>query len=791
MSGTSGTRPPVAPSKGRRLFVLVARTIGVMLAYCWAGAGVGAGLPPVPQADPIAVGMDPGVVAAIDAAVGQAIRDGKLPGCVVAIGRHGKLAVYKAYGYRRLEPVPEPMTVDTLFDLASLTKPVATATSLLALVEEGKVCLEDPAARYLPEFGSKGKESITVRELLVHQGGLVADNPLGDYLQGPAEAWRRICELVPAAPPGARFIYSDVGYIVLGKLVERVSGEGLDQFARQRIFLPLGMEETGFRPGEGLRKRAAPADRREGRWIEGEVHDPRAYYLGGVAGHAGLFSTAADLARYAQMMLGRGQYAGRRVLKPETIQRMTRPYPVSAGLRGLGWDIRTGYASNRGEAMSRRAFGHGGFTGTAMWIDPSLDLFVIFLSNRLHPAGKGEVNRLAGRIGDLAARACKPAGSAPAGQVLCGVDVLQRDGFDALQGRRVGLITNQTGVSRHGSRTVDLLHKAPGVKLVALFSPEHGWEGKLDTARVPDTRDARTGLPVYSLYGATRRPTSEMLRGVDTLVFDIQDIGTRFYTYIATMGLAMEAAAEHGLRFVVLDRPNPITGRFVAGPVLDAGRESFVAYHRLPVRHGMTVGELALLCAGERKLRLDLEVIRLEGWRRDDWFDATGLAWINPSPNMRSLTGAILYPGIGLLETTNVSVGRGTERPFEVLGAPWLDGARLAQHLNALGCPGVRFESIRFTPTASIFAGKECSGVRIELVDRQRFEPLRTGLEIAVWLRANYPNTWNAKAYLALLGNTAAHEALLAGKSAAEIEAGWLPGLAEFLKRRERCLLYD
>lgn len=786
---------PVA-ARGGKAPAWVAFCLGIILGLycieglCGTGAPAAADVPPVPQAEPTSVGMEPGVLASIDAAVDQALRQGKLPGCVVAIGRHGKLAVFKAYGNRRLQPAAEPMTLDTVFDLASLTKPVATATSVLVLAEEGRIGLGEPVARYLPEFARKGKESITVRELLVHQGGMVADNPLADYLQGPATAWQQIWDLAPVAPPGTRFIYSDVGYLVLGKLVERVSGQGLDEFARARIFQPLGMEETGFRPAEALRRRAAPADRRDGRWIQGEVHDPRAYHLGGVAGHAGLFSTAGDLARYAQMLLGRGQYAGRRVLKPETVEQMTSPCPVSAGLRGLGWDMRTGYSTNRGQAMSPRAFGHGGFTGTALWIDPELDLFVIFLSNRLHPAGKGEVNRLAGHIGDLAARACHASLAPLPRHVLCGVDVLQRDGFGLLRGRRVGLITNHTGLSRQGKRTVDLLHEAPEVKLLALFSPEHGWEGKLDTARVPDTRDSRTGLPVYSLYGATRKPTPEMLRGLDTLVFDIQDIGTRFYTYIATMGLAMEAAAEHRLRFVVLDRPNPITGRAVAGPVLDASRESFVGYHRLPVRHGMTVGELALLFAAERKLRLELEVVRLEGWRRDDWFDVTGLKWVNPSPNMRSLTEAILYPGIGLLETTNLSVGRGTDTPFEVVGAPWLDGPRLARHLNDLGCPGVRFEPIRFTPKSSTFVGKECSGVRIFLVDRQKFEPLRTGLEIAVWLRANYPHIWNAKAYLTLLGNSAAHEALLAGKSAAEIEAGWQPGLSEFMKRRERFLLY-
>jgi uncharacterized protein YbbC (DUF1343 family) len=293
------------------------------------------------------------------------------------------------------------------------------------------------------------------------------------------------------------------------------------------------------------------------------------------------------------------------------------------------------------------------------------------------------------------------------------------------------------------------------------------------------------------LYGESRRPTTESLRGIDTLVFDIQDIGARFYTYISTMGLAMETAAEHGLRFVVLDRPNPIGGLEVSGPMLDPGRESFVGYHRLPVRHGMTIGELAKLFREERELQLELQIVQLEGWRRGDDFDRTALPWINPSPNMRSPLEALLYPGIGLLETTNLSVGRGTEIPFEVIGAPWLDGSQLAERCNGLHLPGVRFVPIAFAPTASKFAGQRCGGVRIVVTDRAAYQSVLTGLHIAVQLRQLHPHDWQASAYGRLLGNQAVLDALLDGRSVAELESIARPDIEAFAKRREAFLLYS
>jgi len=344
-------------------------------------------------------------VAEIDAVVKEGIDRGQLPGCVVMIGHHGRIVFEKAYGERQVEPESVAMTIDTVFDLASLTKPVATATSVMHLVEQGKLNLDQKVVEIIPTFTGNGKENITVRQLLIHQSGLIADNSLRDYLDGPEKAFERIDALKLTAEPGTKFIYSDVGFIMLGRIVEVISGVPLNEYAAKHLFEPSGMTETGYLPEKSLHSRTAPTERRDGKWMQGEVHDPRAYELNGVAGHAGLFSTAQDLSRYATMMLNGGKIDGRQVLKPETIELMIAPHEVSRGVRGLGWDIQSPYSSNRGDQLSERAFGHGGFTGTVLWIDPDKDIFFIFLSNRLHPDGEGSVNSLAGRIISIAAAA--------------------------------------------------------------------------------------------------------------------------------------------------------------------------------------------------------------------------------------------------------------------------------------------------------------------------------------------------------------------------------------------------
>ncbi len=740
-------------------------------------------------ADPIRAAIDFERLASIDALVQAGIAEGKMPGCVVHIGRRDETLLLKAYGNKRLEPSKEPMTTDTVFDMASITKPVATATSIMQLLEQGKLSLSDKVAGFFPAFGCNEKDAITVQDLLLHRSGLIPDNALSDYQDGPDKAWDRICELKLVAPVGTAFKYSDVNFIVLGKLVEKLSGKTLHPFTQDAIFQPLGMKHTGFLPSPELKAKCAPTEQREGRWMQGEVHDPRAYLLGGVAGHAGLFSTAEDIAIYARNMLKQGG----NILSPNTVRAMTNAYPVPGGLRGLGWDKRTSFSINRGDLLSPSAFGHGGFTGNVLWIDPELDLFFIFLSNRVHPNGKGLVNPLAGKIANVAAASILerkgPLLASPP-TVLTGLDVVERNGFRELTGQRVGLITNHTGRNQLGQSAVQLLQRAPNVQLKVLFSPEHGFEGKLDIDKVSDSQDKSSGIKIYSLYGETRKPTPEMLAQIDTVVFDIQDIGTRFYTYISTMGEAMIASAEQHRKFVVLDRPNPINGVDVVGPMLDPKAESFVGFHRLPVRHGMTIGELARMFKQELKLDLELQVIPCEGWNRRDYWDATGLTWVNPSPNMRSLTQALLYPGIGLIETTNVSVGRGTDTPFEVVGAPWMNGRELAAALNEKRMPGVTFVPIEFTPTSTKFTNEPCKGINIVITNRAAFEPVRVGLTLAATLRKLYPQAWDTKSLNRLLSNQATLKLLLDGISGDPLEPAIGDGTSDFLRKRQEYLLY-
>ena len=834
------------PPKVSKAFQL---TAAVLLTFAVVARAHASALPAVA---PAKVSMAADRLAFIDGAVAESIQRKELPGAVVLVARRGGVVWRKAYGARALVPAREEMTVDTLFDVASLTKVVATSTSALILVERGKLRLSDPVSRYIPELKSEGRERITVEHLLTHRSGYAPDFDLGDRWEGREEMLKRLYAEPLRNAPGARFVYSDIGMIVMGEIVHRVSGEPLDAFARKNIFEPLGMKDTGFRrigvadESEAAVRRIAPTESVRGMrsylggtgdagtsgetMLRGQVHDPTANRMGGVASHAGLFSTADDLAVFCQMILNGGELGGVRILSPLGVAEMTRPRQVTedGGARGLGWDVNTTFSTNRGDLFPPGSFGHTGFTGTSLWVDPASETFVVFLSNRVHPDGKGDVGPLRGRvanvvagavtdtavvarahaeqtryvqdmIGGLAkftftvseARRAEEGGALTPEQsdVLNGIDVLARDGFKELQNLRVGLITNHTGRDRAGRQTIDVLREAPGVKLTALFSPEHGIRGQADE-KISDSKDEKTGLPVYSLYGETRRPKPEHLKELDALVFDIQDIGARFYTYMATLGHAMEAAAQARVPVIVLDRPNPIGGADVEGPLADADKLSFTAYHRLPVRHGMTLGELARLFNEERKLGCDLRVVKMENWRRGMWLDATGQVWVNPSPNMRSLTEATLYPGVGLLEFTNVSVGRGTDTPFELVGAPWIDGRKLAAYLNGRNLGGVRFVPVRFTPRASVFREQECGGVNLIITDRARFRPVRTGLELAVALRRLFPADWKVEDYRRLLVNDDTLERVRRADEPESIERAWQPALAEFRRARARALLY-
>jgi uncharacterized protein YbbC (DUF1343 family)/CubicO group peptidase (beta-lactamase class C family) len=695
---------------------------------------------------------------------------------------------------------------------------------------------------------------------LTHISGYQPDFDLREKWTGN-EGMLKALEKEPLRQPaGTRFVYSDIGFIVLGEIDKRISGRNLVVYGYENIFKSITAKDSQFwqafyempnddlAKGPGMierRNRTAPTENIKGQQnylgskfegdeatgnqiLRGKVHDPTAFRMNGVAGHAGLFSTADDLARYCQMILNGGTLDGVRVLSANTIALMTKPYVVSetGATRGLGWDMNTSFSGNRGELFPLGSFGHTGFTGTGVWIDPVSQTFVVFTSNRVHPDGKGDVSPIRNKVATIAASAINDSSPekvreaeadyqaqivpqvenfkanlerlrttnneqrATNSVVLNGIDVLEKENFKRLENLRIGLVTNHTGINLSGKPTIDILFGKPTFKLAALFSPEHGIRGQLDVEKISDSSDEKTGLPIYSLYGETRRPRAEHLKDLDAIVFDIQDIGARFYTYISTLQNVMEEAAKAGKPVFVLDRPNPINGIDVEVSLADADKLSFVATHTISVRHGMTVGELAQMINAERNIRADLRVVKMENWQRALWFDQTNQLWINPSPNMRSLTQATLYPGIGLLETTNLSVGRGTDTPFEIIGAPWLDGQKLAEYLNSRNIAGARFVPRRFTPNASVFKGEECSGINVIITDRARFRPVRAGIEIAVALRKLFPAHWKTERYNRLLVNGEMFEKVNRADSPEEIERAWGTELEDFKKRRAQFLLY-
>lgn len=798
---------------------------GLLLACCGLILTTSTGAQRAAAPGPVA-GVDLARLEAIPALVEQAIADRKLPGAVVLVGRGDRVVYQKAIGNRSVSPETEPMTLDTIFDLASLTKVVATTTSVMKLVEDGKIRLNERVSDYVPGFERHNKNNITIRHLMTHTSGLRPDVDLAEPWTGSDTAIHLAMDEVPTAPPGERFVYSDINYFLLGDIVRRVSGVPLNEFARQNIFEPLGMKDTLFLPPASLAPRVAPTEKCtpygwpcEGpdlKMLRGVVHDPTARRMGGVAGHAGLFSTAADLSLFCRMLLdgGRGTN-GARILSPLTVAKMTTPAsaPGDPNVRGLGWDIDSSFSSNRGELLPIGSFGHTGFTGTSLWIDPVTKTFVVFLSNRVHPDGKGDVTPLRARVATVVASAITDAssealrtrlvtgrdfGAAPAAParaarppVQTGLDVLRAQAFAPLKGKRVGLVTNHTGRARDGATAIDLLFASKDLTLVKLFSPEHGIRGILDD-KVPSEVDEKTKLPIQSLYGETRRPSAAMLDGLDAIVIDLQDVGARFYTYTTTTAYVLEEAAKLKLPVFVLDRPNPVNGWQIEGPALDKDAASFVGYFpAMPIRHGMTLGELAKLFNAENKIGADLTVVTMKNWRRDDWFDDTALPWVNPSPNMRNMNEAALYTGIGAIEGTNLSVGRGTDTPFEHIGAPWIDGVQLADALNARNVPGVRFYPVRFTPASSKYANQECQGVFIIVTDRTAMRAVRVGVEIASAVSRLYPAQYQLELARTLLGSRDALARIRAGDDPAAIVASFGAAEARWRLLRSKYLLYQ
>ncbi len=849
----------------------------------------------------------------------QAIADKKLPGAVVLIGHNNQIVFHQAFGLRKLAgepgldgtPAPaEPMTEDTIFDMASLSKCLSTATAVMQLYEAGKLAFDDPVAQYLPAFAANGKSAVTIRQLLTHYSGLPPDvdlkDPWGLAAPDKAEGLRRAMASPLTGTPGIHFEYSDINYIVLGALVENLSGQPLDDYAAEHIFEPLELKQTSYHryahvcgafetlgsatlwkshstytnnadgsttvsvrdyvcgsrtwyPEYVIPRTAPTAHDDESKsnpslnpnfdhLLRGTVHDPTTRRMGGVAGHAGVFSTANDIARFAQALLDKlTRNTGPFPLSQATLRLMTNPQqPRTAegnatvftqdgqptkgvALRGFGWDINSAFSRPRGATFPIGSFGHTGFTGTSLWMDPTSNTYVILLANAIHPRGGANISPLRGQLATAAAnalglrsvqapvassriqigRAGSPIHMSMAGSpnTHTGINVLEQTYYAALAEAaarhhnhlNLGLLTNQTGLDALGHRTIDLLqHALPQVQLTTLFSPEHGLSGTQDTEHLLAETDPVTHLPIVSLYGAKeadRRPKPADLAKLDAVVIDLQDAGVRFYTYETVMEYFLEAAAGTPTEIIVLDRPALAGGAQVQGPLSDPSKPgAYINYTPLPARHGLTLGELARYFVAEKHLDTHLAVVPLQNWTRAAYFDQTGLPWTNPSPNLRSLAAAILYPGTAFLETTNVAVGRGSDHPFEQIGAPYIHAEELAAYLTARHIPGVTI-----APTAIPIAedgnrypyhGQTIPGLRFTVTDRLALDAPELGVELLFALHRLYPKQFNLAKANTIVANAATMQALEANTDPRAIAATWTADLSAFKTRRQSFLLY-
>lgn len=865
--------------------------------------------------------------------INDAIAYHHLPGAVLVVGHSGHVVFDHAFGNRKLDGEPgldgkpspaEPMTEDTIFDMASLSKNLATATSIMQLYEQGKLTFDEPVQQILPDFNPTNhpeRAKVTVRMLLTHFSGEAPDvnlkDPWGLAKPDKAEGIHRALTTPLQSAPGELFRYSDINFILLGAIVEKLSGEPLDVYAQEHVFKPLGMVDTRYLPvdkacgphkliGAAIAWQPAPRGHSRykcpaGDWstslltriaptthddesksdpaanphfdmlTRGTVHDPTTRRMGGVAGHAGVFSTAHDVSLYAQALLDR--LAGRPSnfpLKQSTLELMTTPeqpghnpqqliaaneatkaaiahgemgaqpglaphYPAIHGqdLRGYGWDIDTAFSKPRGMVFPIGSFGHTGFTGTTLWMDPGSDTYVVLLTNAVHPRGGPPISNLRGEVATAVARALhlypavEPASATT--QTLTGIDVLESDHFTELTTLasqhngilRLGILTNQSGVDAHGRRTIDILSTdlpktIPASKLTTIFSPEHGIFGAHDTTSFGPETDPTTNLRVTSLYGphdADKRPSHDQLKDLDAVIIDLQDAGVRTYTYEAVTGYFLEAAAHeqrdfhHTLNIVVLDRPNPIGGLAVQGPVSDPGHENYTDYGQVPLRHGMTLGELARFYNSTKHIDAPLTVVALQHWTRSEFYDQTGLPWINPSPNLHNLNATILLPGLTMLEATNATVGRGTPTPFELIGAGlppkdkttgaqpsvWFHAADVVAALDARHIPGVTFAASTTTvdnDPIHPYHGQTIEAVRITITDRNTLDSPELGVELLSTLHKLYPEQFHLARAANLLASKSTLDAITRGDDPRSIAATWQPGLSDFNTAREQYLLY-
>lgn len=690
------------------------------------------------------------------------------PGAAACVGENGTRLFTGAAGWRILGPDPEPATIDTVYDLASLTKVIATTTAAMLLREEGRLDLDAPVSAWLPDAAFR---AITARHLLTHTSGLPAGRPLHREAASVDQAVARIAQTPLTRRPGERRVYSDLGYILLGRLVEAVSGERLDHYCRRRIFGPLNMQRTVFNPHPMLWGHCAATEQCawRGRVMRGEVHDENAHALGGVSGHAGLFAPVTDVALFCEGLLEG------RILRRETVAEMIRMDHVATyPWQGLGWKVDPWRDGSEGYLPARRAFGHTGWTGTSMWVDFDRGFHCTLLSNTCHPSRARRENRTLRRVFHTAVHANWYAGRA---NPHSGLDRLAWDGFSAVKGKRVALLTHHAAVDQLGRHAIDVIGLEPEAILVRVFSPEHGLRGQAEAGERVGAQ--RASVPVTSLYGDRKRPTRDELRGVDLFVVDMQDVGARFYTYMATMRESMAACAEARVPMLVLDRPNPI-GAAVEGNLPDRVG-SLVCAAKVPVRHGMTLGEIALYLwrAEFSRPGFEVRVLTVDGWPNNLQFDALALPWIPPSPNIPTPGTALLYSGTCFFEGVNINEGRGTDSPFTLVGAPWLDPAAVIDEVPAAARAGVALEPEAYTPVAipgrassPRHQDRRCQGIRIRLRDADAARPFALAVALLCGIQKRHPAELEWLPFFdTLAGGDALRRQIQSGRPAMEIVA--------------------
>jgi len=713
----------------------------------------------------------------------NALEESHAPGGVLYIGSKDSTHLHIASGQRQTFPKSKPAKKDTLYDMASITKVVGTVTAIMQLKEQGKLSLEQSVTDFVPLMELK---DMTLKHLLTHTSGLVAVERYFTSMTSLDRMLQRYAKEGIERLPDIEHLYSDVGFMLLGRVVEEASRESLDVYTKKNIFDPLEMNRTSYNPPEEWLKNCAPTENDPWRQklVHGEVHDENTWAVGGVSGHAGIFSTASDMAKFC-----RGLMDGT-ILSVDSVREMTsmniKPlYPW----QGLGWQIDPWSTKKTGFLPSRTAFGHTGWTGTSIWIDPDRDLFTILLSNTCHPNREDRDNETLRRTIHTAVGNSFYAKT----NLHTGLDRLARENFKIVEDRTFALLTNHAAVDQHGRHVLDVLGFAPKLQIKRLYSPEHGIRGQAEAGE--KIAGQESSVPVTSLYGKRKAPSSEELAEIDVFLIDLQDIGARYYTYMATMKACLEACAQASVPVVVLDRPNPVNGITIEGPIAQ-NTTSLVSCTAIPIRHGMTMGELAVWFQENdlKGLGLKLDINYLDNWQPRRMFDECTYPWVAPSPNMPDAETALVYVGTCLIEGTNLNEGRGTETPFKIVGAPWLNAQKLLKLISSDDHAGCRLEAAKYTPvsipgksTNPKFKDEECEGIRIHVENPTKVHGFQVALAIITGIRELHPDQLEFISFFdTLAGGPDLRNRIMEGESASRIVKSYKKELEQYDRQRPR-----